>query len=569
MTDHEITGGQIDRPHSEFGSVTGNALLLLDGWNNEQYCEATCTGGILSTQPLTDLNCLISVRGHEFPQPYSQPRTQTKVTAWKVMRGLANARRSLLTLQVAEGFSRIAQIESTLTGLPAEQVRKFEIAIGLLRAVGFALQDNVVAALCFAKSVLKQGGVCFDNCVATTICRLAYWKLGDLDSFFSLPRSHPGSAIGRQEAICGIFDLAIEGAVEFNQLRLSSARRLAQDALDLAKKFARRPSLAAFPASLLAQLLYEQGNIDEAEEMISGHLPAIRADYNIESALRSYPLLARIASHRGRHVHAIVILEEAEELAEERGWPRLAATSMGERANLLLHACQVDGASICADCLDCLALSTNTELNGRWVNIHNICTLVRTRIALAQTPSTNSVALLQQLQREAVHKRNLYEALHLTILLVDALEAVEESSEAFTVLIRALTLGSTMGVYQAFLDGGPRVHSLLNKIYFRARDSDDRSRELLPYLGSLLEKKRAREVSIHDLKSKSMSTGALSERERVTLVLMSRGLSNKEIAKKLGIAPETVKSHAKRIFMKLTVKTRAEAVSRANDLGLI
>jgi len=50
---------------------------------------------------------------------------------------------------------------------------------------------------------------------------------------------------------------------------------------------------------------------------------------------------------------------------------------------------------------------------------------------------------------------------------------------------------------------------------------------------------------------------------------MSRGLSNKEIAKKLGITPETVKSHAKNIFMKLTVKTRTEAVSLASGLGLI
>jgi len=41
------------------------------------------------------------------------------------------------------------------------------------------------------------------------------------------------------------------------------------------------------------------------------------------------------------------------------------------------------------------------------------------------------------------------------------------------------------------------------------------------------------------------------------------------IARELTIAPETVKSHAKRIFLKLTVQTRAQAVYRASTLGLI
>ena len=53
------------------------------------------------------------------------------------------------------------------------------------------------------------------------------------------------------------------------------------------------------------------------------------------------------------------------------------------------------------------------------------------------------------------------------------------------------------------------------------------------------------------------------------LGLVRRGLSNKRIALELGIAPETVKSHAKHIFLKLGAQTRVEAVSRASSLGLI
>ncbi len=61
----------------------------------------------------------------------------------------------------------------------------------------------------------------------------------------------------------------------------------------------------------------------------------------------------------------------------------------------------------------------------------------------------------------------------------------------------------------------------------------------------------------------------LSARERAIVLLMGHGLTNKMIARQLGIAPETVKSHAKRIFWKLTVQTRAQAVYQASALGFL
>ena len=48
----------------------------------------------------------------------------------------------------------------------------------------------------------------------------------------------------------------------------------------------------------------------------------------------------------------------------------------------------------------------------------------------------------------------------------------------------------------------------------------------------------------------SVIAGSLSPRERNVLELLGEGQSNKDIARSLGIAPETVKSHVKNIFMK-------------------
>ena len=51
--------------------------------------------------------------------------------------------------------------------------------------------------------------------------------------------------------------------------------------------------------------------------------------------------------------------------------------------------------------------------------------------------------------------------------------------------------------------------------------------------------------------------------------MIARGMSNKHIAQALGITPETVKSHAKSIFVKLNTRTRAQAVARAESIGLL
>jgi ATP/maltotriose-dependent transcriptional regulator MalT len=66
-----------------------------------------------------------------------------------------------------------------------------------------------------------------------------------------------------------------------------------------------------------------------------------------------------------------------------------------------------------------------------------------------------------------------------------------------------------------------------------------------------------------------VATNSLSSREQSILERIGQGQSNKEIAKELSIAPETVKSHIKNIFIKLAVRKRAQAVARAQGLGLV
>ncbi len=61
----------------------------------------------------------------------------------------------------------------------------------------------------------------------------------------------------------------------------------------------------------------------------------------------------------------------------------------------------------------------------------------------------------------------------------------------------------------------------------------------------------------------------ISDREREILLLASKGYNYPEMGKLMGISPHTVTSHVKKIYRKLAVHSRGEAVFEANRMGLI
>lgn len=61
----------------------------------------------------------------------------------------------------------------------------------------------------------------------------------------------------------------------------------------------------------------------------------------------------------------------------------------------------------------------------------------------------------------------------------------------------------------------------------------------------------------------------LSERELEVLAELAAGHSNKEIAARLHVSPNTVKTHVARLFEKLEASRRTEAIRKARELGLV
>lgn len=71
------------------------------------------------------------------------------------------------------------------------------------------------------------------------------------------------------------------------------------------------------------------------------------------------------------------------------------------------------------------------------------------------------------------------------------------------------------------------------------------------------------------LNEKALQETGLSRREMEVLELMAAGLSNAEIADRLFVSLHTIKTHGSKLFEKLEVKRRTQAIEKAKRLGLI
>ena len=83
-----------------------------------------------------------------------------------------------------------------------------------------------------------------------------------------------------------------------------------------------------------------------------------------------------------------------------------------------------------------------------------------------------------------------------------------------------------------------------------------------------------REVTFHTSGPFVLDAGKLKEtgltaREHEILALIGQGMSNREIGEKLFVSENTVKTHSSRLFEKMQVNRRVQAVQRGKDLGLI
>jgi ATP/maltotriose-dependent transcriptional regulator MalT len=160
------------------------------------------------------------------------------------------------------------------------------------------------------------------------------------------------------------------------------------------------------------------------------------------------------------------------------------------------------------------------------------------------------------------------------LLKVMVLEAVAHHAQGATdtamhVLCDVLALAKPHGFIRLFVDEGPAMARLLSEAAALGMKPD--------YIGRLLaafprtEDRGQKTEPLHSVLSPQSASlvEPLSQRELEVLHLISQGLSNREISERLFLALDTVKGHNQKIFSKLQVQRRTEAVARARELGLV
>jgi ATP/maltotriose-dependent transcriptional regulator MalT len=356
------------------------------------------------------------------------------------------------------------------------------------------------------------------------------------------------------------FDLSIDAAVAVRKLNLTVGKRMAYDALETARASLGDTSpVASLASAIIAQITYEEGDYRHCESALQTVFKMRGDRALLESLVRAYPIAARLAVHRGHQSGAVQSLNEGAALGKSRGSVRLTATCLLELVNLYIDVGDLDKARHSLGRLADLTPHPSSGSCGHSSRIEIELGVANARVTLATAPSHHAATVLRRLHHDALDGEDQHLAATLELRLVEALEINGETAEAENILTAALRAGMNTGLFQTWIDGGPYIHRLLRHIYGNAEHSQS---ELLPFLQTLI--RRLTLLRAASGSRMQLCKVLLSSRESDILQLMSRGLTNKGIARDLSIAPETVKTHAKHIFEKLKARTRAEAVARVS-----
>jgi ATP/maltotriose-dependent transcriptional regulator MalT len=488
----------------------------------------------------------------------------------ELMRGQSEVRLAIawglaLALRFDEALKLATDIEGDIaaTRLPNSDLL---CECQAIRSVAIALRDDSERALPLAQDCLNRSSDPWTANVASNVVRFGHMKAGKLKQFHATPWIPYSVEEDRRNVFASVYRYCLKGLAEERQIHLAAADRHYREGLRIAERDVGPNSLAAaLPAGLIARIKYEQGQIDEAEAWVIDRASLISSGTILDCTWSTYFVIARVAAARMNFERAHTILERAENLGVARDWGRLSAGAIAEKARLYITDGRLDEAAACVDRLERLARKYPAPRPCAWSEIEWCHKLARAHLLGQQARPDEAISILQQLQREAEAMQHRQFLICIEIRLSAVQLSAGKVAEAVNRFRRVLVACAAADLYQTVLDEGPVISKLLQM----TQESGKVKADLISYVDRLVAGLQRGGQGHFALASGARILGALSPRETDVLTLIAEGLSNKEIARSLDIGPETVKSHLKSVFAKLGVERRAQAVSRAQTLGLV
>lgn len=187
--------------------------------------------------------------------------------------------------------------------------------------------------------------------------------------------------------------------------------------------------------------------------------------------------------------------------------------------------------------------------------VHEFEHITLARILLADGDG-RAVALLERLNAAARQGERTGTIVETLVLLGRSHQADGDSAAALSALEEAVRRAVPEGYARVFLDEGPAITSLLQRLSLDGA-AGAHARRLLDSVPTK-----------DDPTSGMRLVGELSSRELDVLRLLRSDLSGPGIARELLVSLNTLRTHTKNIYTKLGVNNRREAIRRASELGL-
>jgi ATP/maltotriose-dependent transcriptional regulator MalT len=350
---------------------------------------------------------------------------------------------------------------------------------------------------------------------------------------------------------------------------LRTGLRVAHEALALAHTTeaavlagSHQPNPAAGPIFMaLGLIYYERNRLDQARQCMEKALELAvllgRAGY----LFATHAFLARTLVAQGERQAARALIQAGVSQAREGRipfWPE--ADALAYQAWIWLHSGEPALAAEWAQTAD-------VRVDDPQITRRRIEYWVYGEVLLAQGHYEQAASILCQLVQSAKQIGTRAEPLlKLLIACASALFAQGQHGAALPVLARALALGQAEGYIRPFLDIAPRHTRALLEYYHQKIRAEA---HIEVYVQQLLAEREQAPLSTVGAADDTTPAMTLSRREREILRLVEDGLSNSEIAHKLVIEANTVKSHLHRIYQRLSVATRYQAVIHAKTLQML
>lgn len=352
-----------------------------------------------------------------------------------------------------------------------------------------------------------------------------------------------------------VYRLSILGLAEYRQGHLDEAERHLEQAMALGRGDGESSDvLLALPAPTLALVYYEKNQLALAEQLNAAHMDVNRRVGPIDGLSGCYRVASRVARLNGQSARARTLLDEAERIATARGWHRVTAAACLERTRYCLLDGRDTEAAACIHRLEALAADA-AKPSLEYLDLSRDAVLARAWRDLADANHAAAARSLEPQLRAARASGKLLDQLRTGTALALAWLGSGREAEALRLFLDLCRRAAEVGAERSILDQPVAIDDLVARALSHARDNG----AVAPVLTFLT--RLAAGLAVTALPP-PIETEALSPRERHILQLISQGQSNKEIARNLGIAAETVKSHVKKIFQKLGVQSRAQATAR-------